>query len=136
MIGEGSPCYALGMIGSLYRVDDAFAREIDLPPPPPGSYRMYAIAFDLDTEELQKRYPTESWRNGYADIRRILVDEGFVWKQGSVMFGDREKVDAVRCVLVAQRLTRELPWFATVVRDLRMLRIEENNDLLPAIEDA
>jgi virulence-associated protein VapD len=37
-------------------------------------------------------------------------------------------------VLVAQRLTRELPWFAAVARDVRMLRIEENNDLGPAID--
>lgn len=105
-----------------------------LPPPPTGARRLYAIAFDLDTEQLQTDYPNDSWRNGYKDIRRILTEEGFTWKQGSVMFGDPEKVDAVRCVLAAQRLARELPWFSSAVRDMRMLRIEENNDLLPAVE--
>lgn len=94
---------------------------------------MYAIAFDLDIEILQQQYPSESWRNGYADIRKILVEEGFRWKQGSVMFGGPDEVDAIRCVLATQRLARELPWFPQAVRDVRMLRIEENNDLSPAL---
>jgi virulence-associated protein VapD len=31
-------------------------------------------------------------------------------------------------------LARSLPWFAASVRDIRMLRIEELNDLMPAIQ--
>jgi virulence-associated protein VapD len=105
-----------------------------LPVPPANSERMYAIAFDLDTDALEQAYPGPSYKNAYGEIRRILQDEGFSWKQGSVYFGDAKKVDAVKCVLAAQRLTRELSWFADAVRDIRMLRIEENNDLLPAVE--
>jgi len=93
---------------------------------------MYAITFDLDTDTLQAEYEGDSWRNAYADIRRVLLDEGFAWQQGSVYFGSR-KVDAVKCVMAAQRLSTDLPWFAAAVRDIRMLRIEENNDLGPAI---
>jgi virulence-associated protein VapD len=37
-------------------------------------------------------------------------------------------------VVAAQRLARELPWFSDSVRDIRMLRIEENNDLGPAVD--
>jgi virulence-associated protein VapD len=37
-------------------------------------------------------------------------------------------------VLATQDLTRRFPWFRSSVRDMRMLRIEENNDLGPAIE--
>lgn len=97
---------------------------------------MYAIAFDLDTDTLQRAYGAPSWRNAYTDIRRILEDEGFAWQQGSVNFGRPDRVDAVTCVLTIQRLTRELPWFAASARDVRMLRIEENNDLGPAIQQA
>jgi len=32
-----------------------------------------------------------------------------------------------------QKLANLYPWFSTCVRDVRMLRIEENNDLKPAI---
>jgi virulence-associated protein VapD len=31
-------------------------------------------------------------------------------------------------------LTTQLPWFAVSVRDIRMLRIEELNDLMPAVQ--
>ncbi len=63
----------------------------------------------------------------------VLEDEEFLRRQGSVYFGEPDRVDAVTCVLVAQRLANELPWFSQCVRDIRMLRIEENNDLGPAI---
>ena len=33
-------------------------------------------------------------------------------------------------------LARPLPWFSISVRDIRMLRIEEQNDLLPAVQQA
>jgi hypothetical protein len=35
--------------------------------------------------------------------------------------------------MVVQDLQRRHSWFGKVVSDLRMLRIEEHNDLLPAI---
>jgi virulence-associated protein VapD len=93
---------------------------------------MYAIVFDLDTQVLQATYPTASWNNAYADIRGYLTARGFEWKQGSTYFGD-DTVDAVKCVTVVQKLARKFPWFTPAVRDIRMLRIEENNDLAIAI---
>jgi virulence-associated protein VapD len=33
-------------------------------------------------------------------------------------------------------LARSLSWFAASVRDIRMLRIEELNDLMPAVQQA
>ena len=94
---------------------------------------MYAITFDLDTQTLEQSYGGPSWRNAYTDIRNALRKHGFDWQQGSVYFGD-ESVNAITCVLAAQDLTRRFPWFQASVRDMRMLRIEENNDLGPAIE--
>lgn len=94
---------------------------------------MYAIVFDLDTNSLQNVYPGDSWRNAYGEIRAFLGERGFGWQQGSTYFGD-ESVDAVSCVLAVQDLTSQLNWFAASVRDIRMLRIEENNDLMPAVE--
>ena len=107
---------------------------VGLRAPAANQRRMYAITFDMDTETLQQSYPGESWRNAYVEIRRILIEEGFDWQQGSVYFGNPDRVDAVKCVVAAQRLARELAWFGESVRDVRMLRIEENNDLGPAIE--
>ena len=94
--------------------------------------RMYAITFDLDTQTLEDSYGNPSWRNAYTDIRNVLREHGFNWRQGSVYFGD-DDVTSVTCVLATQDLTRRFPWFRASVRDIRMLRIEENNDLAPAM---
>lgn len=94
---------------------------------------MYAIAFDLDTGILQNVYGSASWNNAYSDIRKVLEPMGFKWTQGSVYFGDTT-VNAVKCVIAAQSLKTKFSWFSAAVRDIRMLRIEEENDLLPAIQ--
>lgn len=95
---------------------------------------MYAIVFDLDIATLSDLYHGNSPNNAYADIRRYLTKRGFTWMQGSTYFGD-ETIDAVKCVTVVQKLSRKYAWFTPCVRDIRMLRIEENNDLRIALED-
>jgi virulence-associated protein VapD len=87
---------------------------------------VYAISFDMDIEELRSN-------NAYLEIRKVLQRHGFTWQQGSVYFGS-DAVTAVTCVLAAQDLAGSLPWFTASVRDIRMLRIEELNDLMPAVQ--
>jgi virulence-associated protein VapD len=99
---------------------------------PTGSVRMYAIAFDLDTAQLQNVYPNASFQNAYGDIRKVLEPLGFNWQQGSVYFGGSD-MNAVKCVLAAQQVSLAYSWFKSCVRDIRMLRIEELNDLAPAL---
>lgn len=95
----------------------------------------YAIAFDLDTNTLSKTYGTPNSNNAYNDIKNTLSDYGFTRQQGSVYFGN-ESVDAVKAVMATQKLAKKYTWFAPSVRDIRMLRIEDDNDLMPAITDA
>ena len=95
---------------------------------------MYAIAFDLEQDTLSKTYGATTYTNAYSDIKRVLGKYGFSRQQGSIYFGDVEKVDAVKCVLSVLELARKFPWFSAGVEDIRMLRIEDNNDLMPAIE--
>ena len=85
----------------------------------------------MDT--LRKTYRNDSIRNPYNDIRTVLESHGFYRQQGNVYFGD-ETVDAVRCVLAVQECARTHDWFAASVSDIRMLRIEDNNNLQPAVE--
>lgn len=96
--------------------------------------RMYAIAFDMDIDSLRNNYG-DPYNNAYLEIRKVLERHGFTWQQGSVYFGG-ERINAVTCVLAAIDLSRSLPWFAASVRDIRMLRIEELNDLMPAVRQA
>jgi virulence-associated protein VapD len=117
-------------------VRDADQSSADTGPYLPNSFqwgsRVYAIAFDLDSELLKAHYPNASFTHGYDDINRIFGDHGFTRQQGSVYFGG-PKVTPVSCVLAVQEVARQCPWFAKAVRDIRMLRIEENNDLMPAV---
>jgi virulence-associated protein VapD len=93
---------------------------------------VYDITFDMDTPALQASYHNPSWQNAYNDTGRTLAANGFTRQQGSVYFGD-DSVDPVRCVLAVQALARAHVWFRPSVRDIRMLPIEDNNDLMPAL---
>ena len=95
---------------------------------------MYAIVFDFDKDMLRQTYPGAPWNNASTEVRTYLTSRGFEWRQGSAYFGD-ETVDAVRCVRTMQRMAKKFAWFTPSVRDIRMLRIEENNDLKVALED-
>lgn len=95
--------------------------------------RVHAICFDLNQEALRDAYPNDSYLNAYQQIGNFLAKRGFTRQQGSVYFGDRT-VTPVTTVLAVQELARAYPWFnSSVVTDIRMLRIEEDNDLNPAI---
>ena len=94
---------------------------------------MYAISFDLDTKALEETYPGDSWKNAYADVARFLRGRGFERQQGSVYFGG-DNVDVVICQNAVLELALEYDWFGPSVRDIRMLRIEDNNDLMATVE--
>jgi virulence-associated protein VapD len=93
---------------------------------------VYAIAFDLDIEQLRVHYG-DPYNNAYLEIRRVLEGHRFQWQQGSVYFGGPE-VTAATVMMAVIDLTTRLPWFAASVRDIHMLRIEELNDLMPVVE--
>jgi virulence-associated protein VapD len=93
--------------------------------------RMYAIAFDLDKAACERHYPGADWRSAYADIRRVLEEHEFWGQQGSVYYSKHSR--SVRVWQAITELQRRHPWFRLVVRDVRMLRIEENDDLKPLL---
>lgn len=94
---------------------------------------MHAIVFDLDTDTLKDAYGAPSWNNAYNDICTVLETFGFKRQQGSVYFGVKNGVNAVTCVLAVQALSKKFAWFKSSVRDIRMLIIEDNDDLSPAL---
>jgi virulence-associated protein VapD len=102
----------------------------------PASFKkegvVYAIAFDMDVEQLRLHYG-DPYNNAYVEIRRVLEDHQFQWQQGSVYFGG-PPVTAASVMVAVIDLTTRLPWFAASVRDIRMLRIEELNDLMPVVQ--
>jgi virulence-associated protein VapD len=92
---------------------------------------VYAVAFDMDVEQLRVHYG-DAYNNAYLEVRRVLERHHFQWQQGSVYFGDATVTAATVMVAVID-LATQLTWFAASVRDIRMLRIEELNDLMPVV---
>ena len=95
---------------------------------------MYAIIIDIDTDIFRESYDTDNYTNAYAEIENILKKHGFPKRQGGVYFSDAD-MDAVKAVTATQKLARTFSWFPACVRDIRLLRIEDDNDLMPAIDE-
>ena len=87
--------------------------------------RVYAIAYDLNKEAALKH---DAWRK----IARVLEEYGFHRQQGTVFYGT-EKTSASTCFAAVMDLNDKYPWFWQVVRDMRMLKIDEEDDLLAII---
>jgi virulence-associated protein VapD len=94
---------------------------------------VYAIAFDIDTI-VAERVMGDTWKSCYGMIERGLAPHGFVRQQGSLFFGNAS-TNAVSCIKAVQDLDAKYAWFGRIVKDLRMLRIDEDNDLLPALSN-
>lgn len=112
------------------------ARSSPIRPGLPASFKkegvVYAIAFDMDIEQLRVHYG-DPYNNAYVEIRRVLEEHQFQWQQGSMYFGG-PAVTATTVMVAVIDLTQRLSWFASSVRDIRMLRIEELNDLMPVVQ--
>ena len=100
----------------------------------PKKTTMYAIVFDLDQAKLKEVHPDTWHTDAYRKVAKVLKSHGFTSVQGSVYFGDMDKVDAVSCMIAAMDVVEANPWFAEAVTDIRMLRIEDNNDLMPLVQ--
>jgi virulence-associated protein VapD len=89
---------------------------------------MYAIIFDIDVNSLPEEYS----KTAQSDIRKFLEDSGFAWQQGNVYFGC-PSVNAVICVITVQKLASKFPWITPYIKYIKMLRVEEDADLMSAI---
>jgi len=93
---------------------------------------MYAITFDLLTEDLLKVYP-KSRTCAYYEIKQCLRDYGFYNVQGSVYQSpDASLVDLYDAV----DALRTIPWFPLSVRDVRAYRVEEWSDFTDRVKGA
>jgi len=92
---------------------------------------MYAIMFEFDMDTLKSTSLDLSAAS--VEIRKFMNNNHFAWQQGNLYFGD-ESINAVHCVLTIQKLAKSYLWFNSCVKNARMLRIDEINDLMPAVD--
>jgi len=83
------------------------------------------IVFDLDTKLLEEHYHNASWRNGYADIQRVLYRHRFANIQGTVYLSERG-VRQAHGTLALQELAIRFPWFEKVVSNVQFYDLADD----------
>lgn len=99
---------------------------------PLGSKSIYAIWIELDWHGLLANYGLDS-KDALTAIKEHLVHHGFAGNNGSNFFFGGPNVSPVQCVLAVQSMCASLAWFKNSAFGIKMLRIEETNDLRPAM---
>lgn len=82
---------------------------------------MYALAFELQVEELKKHYG--NWDEANLEIRRELETLGFEWIQACLYISNNEN-DLMNVYKAISKL-RKIDWFKKSVRDVRAFEVED-----------
>lgn len=83
------------------------------------------IVFDLDTKLLEQNYHNSSWRNGYADIQRVLYKHRFANIQGTVYLSERG-VRQAHGTLALQEVAIRFPWFEKCVSNVQFYDLADD----------
>lgn len=83
------------------------------------------IVFDLDTKLLEQNYHNASWRNGYADIQRILSRNHFTNIQGTVYLSDGG-IRQAHGTLALQEVAIRFPWFEKCVSNIQFYDLADD----------
>lgn len=83
------------------------------------------IVFDLDTKLLEQHYHNVSWRNGYADIQRVLYRHKFTNIQGTVYLSERG-VRQAHGTLALQELAIRFSWFDKCVTNVQFYDLADD----------
>lgn len=83
------------------------------------------IVFDLDTKLLEEHYHNSSWRNGYADIQRILYRHRFNNIQGTVYLSERG-VRQAHGTLALQEVAIRHAWFEKCVANVQFYDLADD----------
>jgi len=93
-----------------------------------GTKTRKQVAFDLDTKQLQKYYPTNTWTNAYLVIGNHMKENDFKWIQGSV-YESNEELNTYDVNKILTTLILENPWLHKCMRDCRQSDIGEQHSL-------
>lgn len=86
------------------------------------------IAFDLDTEALQKYYPKENWRQSYEDIKKIMKENDFSWQQGSV-YVSNNYVSEIYVERLLEKFINDNQWINKSMRDCKVTSVGKTYNL-------
>lgn len=82
---------------------------------------MFALSFDMDITLLKEFYG-EQYNNAYYEIKKILLNDGFEWIQGSTYLTlSNDLTNLTRAIIDLAKID----WFKKSVRDIRGYRVED-----------
>lgn len=93
---------------------------------------MYAIAFDLKTDDLKKTYG-EPYNKAYDEIRQELELLGF-YLQCGIYINISQNNGLTSVYNAISRLSR-IDWFRQSVRDIRAFKVEDWSDFTEIITE-
>jgi len=82
------------------------------------------VAFDLNTNELKKFYPSNSWNKAYEDIKIHMTANGYRWQQGSV-YVSKFPMSMINASKILSNLVRKFPWLNVCMRDCTITNISK-----------
>lgn len=94
---------------------------------------MYAIAFDLNIDDLKKAYG-EPYNRAYDEIRQEMEALGFNWTQGS-LYINSSNTDNLAQVYKAINKLSKINWFKDSVRDIRAFKVEDWSDFTDIVKE-
>ena len=92
----------------------------------------YAVMMTLKKQNLAKSHPIKSSTAAIQDIELALNSYGFHKAQEGLFIGN-DAVDAVQAVIAVRETSKAYPWLRKCIAEIKMLRIEEINDLTLAL---
>ena len=82
---------------------------------------MFALSFDMEISLLKENYG-EQYNNAYYEIRKMLINDGFEWIQGSTyLTRSNNLINLTQAIIHLARID----WFRKSVRDIRGYRVED-----------
>jgi len=93
---------------------------------------MYAITFDLKTDDLKKNYG-EPYNKAYDELRQELEKLNFEWTQGSVYINS-DPVDSLTVAYKAINMLSKIGWFKDSVTSLKVFKIVDWSDFTHIIK--
>ena len=81
------------------------------------------IDFDLDTKALKEYYDKDKdWHNAYYDIRAFLIENGFMWDQGS-QYVSKNHMNTFEIEETLIRLGETFEWINLCLKDISVTNI-------------
>jgi virulence-associated protein VapD len=89
----------------------------------------YVLTIDLDGDKLAAAAPNLDIGAARVHVRRLMEERGFTCRQDTVFIGN-DDLRSKECIKAVIELGVRLPWFRAAARDIRMLQVAEDEDLI------